>query len=122
MDGNKFSINLAIHRLCRRNGISINKFSQQSGINKGTVAYIMKTDSPRLDTCERFAAAFGLPLDQFIREGYPQTKSVIALPKLAHCGERAHQSHVDYTEGYNDRAAVDRETLIGLGYKAEFIK
>ncbi|MDI6537207.1 helix-turn-helix transcriptional regulator [Pantoea ananatis] len=67
----KFSLSLAVRKLCRRQGLYLSQFSERAAISKSTLQDAMKTNSPRLETCERCAAGFGLTLAEFIAEGYP---------------------------------------------------
>ena len=68
---NKFSLSLAVRKLCRRQGLYLSQFSERAAISKSTLQDAMKTNSPKLETCERCAAGFGLTLAEFIAEGYP---------------------------------------------------
>lgn len=43
----------------------------------------------------------------------------IKLAKDLKLSDKAHQSHVDYAEGYNDRAEMDRQALRALGFTVE---
>ncbi|WP_405423693.1 hypothetical protein [Pantoea stewartii] len=70
----KFSLSLAVRKLCRRRGLYLSQFSEQAAISKSTLQDAMKTNSPKLETCERCAAGFGLTLAEFIAEGYPTVK------------------------------------------------
>lgn len=67
----KFSLSLAVRKLCRRQGLYLSQFSERAAISKSTLQDAMKTNSPKLETCERCAAGFGLTLAEFIAEGYP---------------------------------------------------
>ena len=58
----KFSLSLAVRKLCRRQGLYLSQFSERAAISKSTLQDAMKTNSPRLETCERCAAGFGLTL------------------------------------------------------------
>lgn len=79
----KFSLSLAVRKLCRRQGLYLSQFSERAAISKSTLQDAMKTNSPRLETCERCAAGFGLTLAEFIAEGYPsfKNKKVISSPQ-----------------------------------------
>lgn len=70
----KFSLSLAVRKLCRRRGLYLNQFAEQAAISKSTLQDAMKYNSPRLETCERCAEGFGLTLAEFIAEGYPTVK------------------------------------------------
>jgi len=67
----KFSLSLAVRKLCRRQGLYLSQFAKKAAISKSTLHEAMKTNSPKLETCERCAAGFGLTLAEFIAEGYP---------------------------------------------------
>jgi len=67
----KFSLSLAVRKLCRRQGLYLNQFAKKAAISKSTLHEAMKYNSPKLETCERCAAGFGLTLAEFIAEGYP---------------------------------------------------
>jgi len=79
----KFSLSLAVRKLCRRRGLYLSQFSEQEAISKSTLQDAMKTNSPKVETCERCAAGFGLTLAEFIAEGYPsfKNKKVISSPQ-----------------------------------------
>lgn len=47
------------------------------------------------------------------------TPQPIKLAKYLKLSDRAHQSHVDYAEGYNDRADLDRDAILAAGYSYE---
>ncbi|WP_432413845.1 helix-turn-helix domain-containing protein [Pantoea allii] len=67
----KFSLSLAVRKLCRRQGLYLNQFAKKAAISKSTLHEAMKYNSPKLETCERCAEGFGLTLAEFIAEGYP---------------------------------------------------
>jgi len=71
----KFSLSLAVRKLCRRQGLYLSQFSERAAISKSTLQDAMKYNSPKLETCERCAAGFGLTLAEFIAEGYPSFKN-----------------------------------------------
>lgn len=72
----KFSLSLAVRKLCRRQGLYLSQFSERAAISKSTLQDAMKTNSPKLETCERCAAGFGLTLAEFIAEGYPSAAGI----------------------------------------------
>lgn len=72
----KFSLSLAVRKLCRRQGLYLSQFSERAAISKSTLQDAMKTNSPRLETCERCAEGFGLTLAEFIAEGYPSAAGI----------------------------------------------
>ncbi|QHJ81555.1 MAG: hypothetical protein [Bacteriophage sp.] len=43
----------------------------------------------------------------------------VKLAKDLKLSDKAHQSHVDYAEGYNDRAEMDRNAIRAAGYQVE---
>jgi len=47
------------------------------------------------------------------------TAQPIKLAKDLKLSEKAHQSHIDYAEGYNDRAEMDRAAIRAAGYQVE---
>lgn len=72
----KFSLSLAVRKLCRRQGLYLSQFSERAAISKSTLQDAMKTNSPKLETCERCAEGFGLTLAEFIAEGYPNAAGI----------------------------------------------
>lgn len=47
------------------------------------------------------------------------TKQPVKLAKHLKLSDKAHQSHVDYAEGYNDRAEMDRKAIRAAGYEVQ---
>ncbi|NEG85051.1 hypothetical protein GQQ15_06195 [Pantoea agglomerans] len=47
------------------------------------------------------------------------TAQPVKLAKDLKLSDKAHQSHVDYAEGYNDRAEMDRAAIRAAGYQVE---
>lgn len=78
----KFSLNLAVRKLSRRRGLSVNQIAANLGVKERVVYQTLKHDSPTMATCERYAEVLGVPLLQLITEGYPKTMEV--TPKGAH--------------------------------------
>ncbi|NRH22917.1 helix-turn-helix domain-containing protein [Pantoea stewartii] len=80
----KFSLSLAVRKLCRRQGLYLSQFAERASISKSTLQDAMKSNSPKLETCERSAAGFSIPLAEFIAEGYPISKreKMIRLPAV----------------------------------------
>jgi transcriptional regulator with XRE-family HTH domain len=57
----------AIHILCEKKGISVNKLASLSGLTQSTIDSILKGKSknPRLETIRKIAAGFDMPFDEF---------------------------------------------------------
>lgn len=47
------------------------------------------------------------------------TAQPIKLAKDLKLSEKAHRSHCDYAEGYNDRAEMDRAAIRAAGYEVQ---
>lgn len=47
------------------------------------------------------------------------TAQQVKLAKNLKLSHKAHQSHIDYAEGYNDRAEMDRKAIRAAGYQVE---
>lgn len=47
------------------------------------------------------------------------TAPPVKLAKNLKLSDKAHQSHIDYAEGYNDRAEMDRDAIRAAGYQVE---
>ncbi|QKJ87465.1 helix-turn-helix transcriptional regulator [Paramixta manurensis] len=66
----KFSVDLAVRKLCRRKKLSIKGFSQRLGKSYWCVRNTLKRDSTTVATCEEYANALGVTLPELISEGY----------------------------------------------------
>lgn len=47
------------------------------------------------------------------------TQKPVKLAKDLKLSDKAHQSHCDYAEGYNDRAVTDRAAIREAGYEVQ---
>lgn len=47
------------------------------------------------------------------------TAQPVKLAKDLKLSDKAHQSHCDYAEGYNDRAEMDRNAIRAAGYEVQ---
>lgn len=82
----KFSMNLAVRKICRRRGLDVSKFARSAGLSKSMLYQAMRKDTSSLSTLERCAERFGMTLPEFIAEGYPvqRKEKVITIPPA--CG------------------------------------
>jgi transcriptional regulator with XRE-family HTH domain len=78
----KFSMNLAVRKICRRRGLDVSKFARGAGLSQSMLYQAMRKDTPSLCTLERCAEGFGMTLPELIAEGYPNQRKekVITLP------------------------------------------
>lgn len=89
----KFSMNLAVRKICRRRCIDISKYARSAGLSQSMLYQTMRKDTPNLSTLERCAAGFGMSLSDFIAEGYTGQRKDKAIILPAPCG--AQVSSVD---------------------------
>lgn len=66
----KFSLNLAVRKLCRKNCISIQQLAVKCGDKQRAIYQNINRDSPSIATCERYADALGVSLVELVSEGY----------------------------------------------------
>ncbi|WP_277973400.1 helix-turn-helix domain-containing protein [Pantoea agglomerans] len=71
----KFSLNLAVRKICRQRGLSIHQFALKCGDKQRAVYQNINRDSPSIATCERYADALGVSLVQLVSEGYVKPPS-----------------------------------------------
>lgn len=71
----KFSLNLAVRKLCRKHGMSIHQLAVKCGDKQRAVYQNINRDSPSIATCERYADALGVSLLQLVSEGYVKPPS-----------------------------------------------
>lgn len=71
----KFSLNLAVRKLCRKHGMSIHQLAVKCGDKQRAIYQNINRDSPSIATCERYADALSVPLIQLISEGYAKQSS-----------------------------------------------
>jgi DNA-binding XRE family transcriptional regulator len=73
-----------IRKLREARGWSCEDLGKRVGLTRGGVSAIeVGRVSPPLDTCERFARAFGVPLSEIIPMGAPPAKGRRPLPRRA---------------------------------------
>ncbi|MDC7868836.1 hypothetical protein TH60_05840 [Pantoea ananatis] len=66
----KFSLNLAVRKLCRKNGLSVHQLAVNCGDKQRAVYQNINRDSPSIATCEKYADALGVSLVELVRAGY----------------------------------------------------
>lgn len=65
-----FSLNLAVRKVARRQGIDLAEIARRRGVRVRAVHGALRNDNPNMSTVQGFAEALGLSLAELIQEGY----------------------------------------------------